>query len=421
MRGIKIVSIICWVVIAITVLGIVGWFVTGTVFGIRPAWIDRNMPFRTGFGGTEILAGPFNTVGNESFSPSGIDSLHIDWISGGITINPHGGNNIEVRELAQRALHDDERFFTRISGTALEISFLAPAIRARIGRMPPKRLEVMVPYELAASLSSLTVDSTSASVDIDGLVADGFNITTVDVGSTSGSVSLSNISAYEIDAGSTSGSIRITSVAAGELSTDSTSGSVTVRETRLTELDIDSTSGAVNVIDTSAATIDINSSSGAVSAAGAFDSASVRTTSGAINIDNSAVLSFLSTRSSSGAMNLSGTFYNISADSTSGAVNIRSIIVPASVRVQTSSGNVNLSIPNEGAVTVSHTSSSGRFNNQIPVISETHGAQFTFTTTSGNVNIRELGFPRQPEWTAPTTSSGNAYGNSDSADSAGSS
>jgi len=391
MKTIRVVTIISWVVISLVLLGLVGWFVTGTVFGIRPAWIDRNLPFRVGIGGLESLTGPFGVVTRtDNIYVEGIDSISIDWIAGDIALRPYDGDVIQLTERAQRTLHADEMFFADISGSTLEIRFLNPAIRERIGLMPPKQLEVLIPTSLAENLRQLNVGSISGRVEIDGLSMDGLSVTAVDVGTTSGDIALSNLVSKDIAANSTSGRITVNSATADNMSLDSTSGAIEVTETRSDELELDTLSGSITVFESSARSLEIDSTSGTVRASGVFDSVVAKTLSGGITLENSAVNSVADVNSTSGTVSLSGTFHSINAGTLSGAVGIRSIIVPSSINVNTTSGSINVTVPNEGPVSVNHSSTSGRFESEVPVTLDGSGAQFTFSALSGNVRLLEL-------------------------------
>ena len=347
LKTIRVVTVICWVVIFAIFLGLVGWFITGTVFGARPGWVDRNMPFRIGIGGTEILSGPFNIAGTNTADPAGISSINVDWVSGEIVLRPHDGNNIEITELSQRTLRDNERMSVTVSGDTLEIEFLDRRVANRIGRMPSKNLEILVPRTLSDDLDSLDINSVSGHVDVYGM-----SITDIDISTTSAGISLSNI-------------ISVTT-------------------------ELSSMSGIADISYSSSTTLDIGTVSGRVSAAGAFNTANLRSTSGNISLNNTTVQSNADIDTTSGTVELSGAFYSVSTSSTSGRVSIRSIILPSSIGVDTVSGAITVTIPDEGSITVRHSSVSGRFNSVIPVLLQNRGAQFSFSTVSGNVNIFEL-------------------------------
>ncbi|MCL2365450.1 MAG: DUF4097 domain-containing protein [Oscillospiraceae bacterium] len=385
MKAIKVITIVCWVVVAATLLGLAGWFLSGTMFGLRPAWMDRNIPFSVGIVGVETLSGPFNVVGQHSADPAGINTLNVNWISGAVTITPHDGQMIEITESAQRDLHDDERMYIDVSGGTLEIRFLDRRIANRMGRMPQKRLEVLVPRALSESLNLLEVGSVSGRVSIDQMIVDH-----VDVGTTSGAIEITNIIAREVDLNSTSGRIEIENVTADNIGLDSTSGAMRVHASGAERMELDTLSGAISVTDASAVSLILDTTSGGVSAVGTFDSVSANSLSGAISIDNAAISSVIDARSTSGALRLSGTFHRIDAGTLSGAVTIRSIIVPASINANSTSGRISITVPDEGSITVSHSSTSGRFNSEIPVMIQNRDGQFTLSTLSGNINIYEL-------------------------------
>ena len=390
MKLIRVVTIVCWIVVAAVLFGLGGWFLSGTIFGISPAWLDRNLPFRVGIGSIEPLTGSFSVASEHTASTENIDSIAIDWVAGDITFTPHDGNTIEITELAQRALHDDERFSVEISGSTLTVRFLDRRIGDRIGRMPQKRLEVRVPHELSGRLSRVDINAVSSHVEVDGMIADGLSISSLYIDTTSGGIALSNLTSRDMEANSTSGRIVINSVAVSEMSLDSTSGAVEVTGARADEISIDTLSGAISVRDTSARMLDLDTTSGSARASGTFEFVNANSLSGAISLENIAVLSVVNAGSTSGAVNLSGAFYSANANTLSGGISIHSIIVPTSLNIGSTSGAVTVTIPNEGSISVSHSSTSGRLNSDIPIIPQNEGAQFVFSTLSGSVNIIEL-------------------------------
>lgn len=382
MRAIKVITVLAWVVIAAVVIGVAGWFISGTIFGLRPGWLDLNVPFNIGIGGIESLSGPFNVVGETSLDTAGIDSINVDWVSGEITVVVHTGNEIEITERAQRSLHDDERMHVTIVGSTLNIGFVDSSIRGRIGRMPQKRLEILVPTQLASQLQSLNISATSSVISVDGFTADA-----VDIGSTSGALNIENINANTFTASALSGRVTITNINADNLALSSTSGSITAGTIQSGTFEVNALSGPVNITRASAHMLDIGATSGTVRAEGAFEDADIRTLSGQININNSYTSSSFKASSTSGAIRVEGAFYSVDISSLSGAQTIESIIVPTTLSVSATSGRVQLTIPNDGSVTVSQSSTSGRFNSEIPIITQSSGAQFTFSTLSGNVDI----------------------------------
>jgi len=391
MRTVKVVTIICWALVGVVLMGLVGWFITGTVFGIRPAWIDRNLPFRINIGSIETLIGPFSIVGEHSVNPDDISAIQIDWVAGDVTIRPFDGDEIKIIELAQRNLHSSEVLSFEVSQTTLEINFLEHNARRRIGVMPQKRLELFIPYGLAAGLGSLNVGSVSGNVDVDGVDAYGMLISAISISTTSGNIALSNIESEQMETNSTSGSTNVTSSRIfSELLLSSTSGAIRLSSSASEAIEINTTSGLIDVQETSARALDADSTSGEIRVDGAFDVANFSSSSGRISLENSIVRSVANAGSTSGRVSLSGAFYSVRTNTTSGTVDIRSIIVPSAVHVHSVSGAVTIYVPSEDSIAVSHSSISGRFNSDIPVVIQPRDGPFDISTTSGNISIREL-------------------------------
>jgi hypothetical protein len=343
----RIVTIVCWVIVGLVLLGLAGWFATGTVMGIRSDSFDNRWPFRFNVGGLESLSGPYSIVGTYTADASGLDSINIHWVAGNITVMPHDGSEILITELAQRSLRDYEKLQMNASGGTLTIRFRERGSGGISGPMPQKRLEVLVPQGLSGDMASLDINSVSGAVTVEDLNPDTLNIDTI-----SGNINLSNITSREIE--------------------------------------VDSTSGTITVANVTATGIEIDSTSGRISASGAFDSARLKSISGRISLDNLVVRSTVRADSTSGTIDLNGAFYGVQAGSLSGSITITSIIVPSSIKANSTSGTISVTVPNEDSITVFHSSTSGRFTNDIPVILQGRGAQFELTTLSGNIMIYEM-------------------------------
>jgi DUF4097 and DUF4098 domain-containing protein YvlB len=385
MRTMRVVTVICWGVVAAVLLGLAVWFLTGTVFGIGGG-LNRGLNIRPGFniGGFESLSGPFQPVGTQNAPAAGLNSISIDWVSGEVTVAPHDGAEIVVTELAQRELRDNERFHITNSGGTLSIRFREQGVT--VGNMPQKRLEVLVPTELSGNMNTLSVSSVSGAVSISG-----FDATVMRVGTTSGSIRVSDAVARALQAKSTSGSVSVVSVSSDDIKAGSTSGSVTLTSVQAAGIDIDSISGSIRVSDSSARLIDGSSTSGSIDVSGAFDRADLGSLSGRVSLENAALGAIVKASSTSGSVTLTGAFESVEADSLSGSISIRSSMVPSSLKSDTTSGSTTITVPDEGAVTVFHSSTSGRFSSDIPVIMQGRGAQFELKSLSGSIRIHAMG------------------------------
>ena len=361
----KVITILCWFVVAAILIGLAGWFLTGTMFGARSERWNKIMPLSFNIGRMEVLTGPYEPVGTYDISTAGINSIRVDWIAGNIDIRTYDGDQVKVTEFAQRELRDDEKLSFAISNDTLAIRFRERNL-GNILNMPQKKLEVLIPRGLGESLDKLNVDSTSSRVDVQGLSAAAIRAESI-----SGSVNLSNIISGTLYASSTSGSITITDIRADDIEIDSLSGTVRVSGAFTQKLDCETTSGGINV-------------------SGEFGDARLASISGRISLDNSAEQSTLKTDTTSGSQELWGSFDIAKVESLSGSISIRSRSVPSSLKADSTSGSITVAIPNAGPITVYHDSTSGRFSSDVPVVLQGRGAQFELSTLSGRTRIIAL-------------------------------
>jgi len=182
MGKVRIITIICWIITAVVLTGLVLLFLTGTIFGIGLNNLRDGWSFGFGNIGWESITGPYEVDGTYSVGTSGVDSIKIDWVGAGVTIKPHDDNDIKIIESAQRELRDNEKLSYSMRGNTLEIKFRE---RNRSTRMPPKILEVFIPRGLSENLDELTVNTVSGNIDVIDI-----NAATLEVDAVSGHVSI---------------------------------------------------------------------------------------------------------------------------------------------------------------------------------------------------------------------------------------
>jgi DUF4097 and DUF4098 domain-containing protein YvlB len=360
----RIITIACWIIAALALSGVAIWFLTGTVFGIGAGKIDSGWDFGIGISGLEILSGPYVAVGSYSPGASGIDSLDIDWIAGDVTILPHDGDSFKITEFAQRQLKENEKLIIGTSGGTLTIKYCE---NNRIIKMPQKKLEVLIPRTLSENLNKLSADAASSGISID------------------------NISADILTANTVSGAIRISGSSSLTFNVDSASGSLTIERVGAQDMKFNTVSGAVRISDSSATSLDGDTASGSINVSGTFQSTKFNSISGRVSLSNSASHSILESDSASGAVEISGAYENVSINSVSGSITIVSSSVPDVLKADTTSGGISITVPNEGSITVHHSSVSGSFSSDIPVVIQNRDAQFVLSSISGSIKIFELG------------------------------
>ena len=364
MRTVKIITTVCWVITALVLAGLALWFLTGSLFGIRLNGTNSGFSFGIGFNGLESLTGPYEEAGTYSIPSNDVKSLDADWVSGAITIVPYDGADIKLIEYAQRELQDNEKVSFEISGSTLKINYLE---KQNWVLLVNKKLEIFMPIDLCENINSLTVDSASADIRVD------------------------NIASSDINLESVSGAITLSNTITGRLSSDSASGSVNFTTVSADNIRANTVSGDIRMTDCVAKTVKCDATSGTVRLSGSFEEASINTISGNSILDNAYSNSSINADSTSGDIELSGSFHSVDVDTMSGKITVVSAVVPGDFNTESISGNITVRLPNEGTVSVNHSSTSGKLSNEIPITIVNRGnAQLRFSTISGDVKILEL-------------------------------
>ena len=263
MNGMKIATIICWIVSALVLVGLILWFLTGSMFGNLFGNWNRGwdgFPFGLGRGITENLTGSFTVDGTYTVETEGLDAIKIEWVAGEVTVKAHAGDNIIITEMAQRELRFNEKLRYDTSGHTLTVKFTERG-RASM-RMPPKRLEVLVPEPFAENLARLHIDSVSGGINIDDLNAPALlHLNTV------------------------SGNINVTGA--------------------VNDINIDSVSGRIWVTNThSSSTVNVNTISGHIDLKGDFDRVKIDTVSGSVAVTSAIIPSSFKTNTISGGIHI---------------------------------------------------------------------------------------------------------------------
>ena len=260
MRNTRTITIICWAVSAVALLGLLAWFLIGGLFNF-------------GFGDF-VGVGTFDPVGSHSVPADNIHSLDVDWTSGRVHIGTHSGNNIEITEFARRNLRDGEQMWVSTEGGTLTVNFVER--RVLRGNMVSKQLEILIPQSMSADFESFRVNTVSGRVEITGMGANDFAVST-----TSGRVELRNITSQTLHASTTSGRIELSSVAAD---------GITLR----------TVSGRIEAVNTEAGRLQTQTTSGRHELSGSFEEVSARSVSGRIEVRSQVVPESLVAHATSG-------------------------------------------------------------------------------------------------------------------------
>ena len=203
MNKVKLITIIAWTVSALAMIGLVIFFITGTIFGFGEGgfgggrFFGSGRLFDGGFGvNIQSLGGSFDVQGEHSVPTANIDTVDVRWVAGEVRVTPHDGENIIIIESAQRELRSNETLRYAVSGSTLRIDFRESGTFR--GRMPAKNLEILVPRTLSESMELLRVDTVSNEIIVTDITAQSLRSSAtsarVNVSGTFNDVNLNNVS-----------------------------------------------------------------------------------------------------------------------------------------------------------------------------------------------------------------------------------
>ena len=254
MNTTRIVTIICWAISAVALLGLITWFLTSNIFG------------------TEF--GSFGLVGTHSIPADSIDSMSIEWIAGAVNIRTHDGDEIQITEFARRGLRENEHLRLNTDNSTLAIYFTEHQIIRN--NMPSKQLEVLIPYSLSENFES-------------------FNINTI-----SGRIEISDIHANDFTAGTVSGRIELSGITSQALNASTTSGRITLSSVQAEEIYLQTVTGRIEATNTQTQSLHTNTVSGRHELSGDFGRVNTRSTSGRVEITSTIVPEHLAAHTTSG-------------------------------------------------------------------------------------------------------------------------
>ena len=177
-----------------------------------------------------------STVQNVSFDASEVKKLHIEWVSGNVTLKTADQHNVTFRVDGDSALP----FSYQLSGNELDLRYPADNALWKPA-WGSKNLTVTVPQSWYARETN--IDVVSAVVEVDGLSTEELKLDT-----TSGPINASGLCCDQIIASTVSGNV-ILEGTAEELKLDTTSGRCQAElDERVQEIELDSVSGELELI-----------------------------------------------------------------------------------------------------------------------------------------------------------------------------
>lgn len=183
MSKIKIATIACWIVAAVTMAGLAIYFLIRGVFSFSSL----------GSWNTTLLSGPYDEVGSYSIPADKISNITIDWITGEIDIHVYEGSDIKITEYAQRELKDNEVLYQSAKNDTLEIRYTENTQHNSVYNIPSKKLVINIPFKLANELKNMKIESISADIYVQNIQA-----SLIQVDTTSGEISMKEVIAADI-------------------------------------------------------------------------------------------------------------------------------------------------------------------------------------------------------------------------------
>lgn len=227
MSNTRIITMICWVISAVALLGLTAWLIVSV--------INSGLSFNSGAG-----MGPHQLISEQHVPAAQIDSIDIDWTAGAVTVRGFHGNEIQISEFARTGLRENEQMSINTYDGTLSISFTQH--RVLRNNMPSKQLEVLIPYAMSGDLESLRVNNVAGRIEVHGI-----DINTVNASTMSGRVTLHEISADAINVSATSGRIELFDINARDAYLHSVSGRVAAINSEIGNIDINATSGSIEI------------------------------------------------------------------------------------------------------------------------------------------------------------------------------
>ncbi len=233
MKKSAIVRIVIWSVVALVLTGIL---ISALVLKENP-----NAP---------IISGEYKnykydnekeySVGATELSAMEFTSVRVDWISGNIYLHAYDGDKVKIEETSHNDIEEKYELRWLVKDNTL---YIKPCKSMNswdlANKIPTKDLFVYIPDDLAVRMDKVYIDNASACVNISGITAEEFDITSV-----SGDIWYEKCGAKEIKIENVSGYVNITETNTDIFDVESVSGNVEIMGI-VNSLNIDSVSGKV--------------------------------------------------------------------------------------------------------------------------------------------------------------------------------
>lgn len=226
----KIILLIVWILIAITIAAMLVGFITGKgIFG--------KIDFGNGSTKFTYSNADAYSVGNGAVPADRINHIEINWINGSVELKEYDGSDIKFEENILSSEEEKLRYIT--DGKNLIIQFCKSGVYTNLTLS--KTLTVYVPTSAYGNILSTDISSASANISLSGM-----RLADMKLSSVSGKIMISDAVAGDVKADSVSGSVTVTNTSASEVEIDTTSGSIDF-EGSAEKIDVDSVSGSIKL------------------------------------------------------------------------------------------------------------------------------------------------------------------------------
>ena len=251
MKRNAIVRLCIWTVVSLSLIGLfIGWM-TGSA--------DIQLPILSlGVTNYQYKNADRYTSGNTEIAEQ-VRSIDVIWISGSVTVVPWEGDTVRIRE-GEDITDPELQLHWYLENDRLHIQYCAS--KRFQTNLPSKDLMIELPGNVATSLSSIEIESVSASVELRGLcvrdlkmesVSGGFTlaevmVTDAELDTVSGRINATGLNSTRIDVETTSGSVRLDGrIGSGSVETGSGDATLT-SSTTFEALDLETVSGSFTLV-----------------------------------------------------------------------------------------------------------------------------------------------------------------------------
>lgn len=281
-----------------------------------------------------------NMVYEDEFDVSNINTINLDWTSGGINIYKHDSNKIKVVQKSRYELTEEE---------LVNINFKDETISIKEGKK---------------KIGFFFLGFGSKSTNLDVYLPDK-EFEEVSVKLSSGKANLEKIKSNKINMKVSSGRIDISKIISQNIKTNVSSGSIHMNDVKTSFLDCEVTSGKIEM--------------------------------------NSLYTDILNASVKSGKINIDGSVKQMDLKTTSGKIVVGNNVLPERLDAKVTSGSVDIAIPENEGFEVSYSLSSGSFKSDFNLYSnmssldkkngegkyKNGGNKFNFQVTSGKIMLEK--------------------------------